>query len=164
MQDTIKGSIKTRRVAMLVTDEGVVEAAELKKVLERNGAVVKIIAPVNRDLGLGKNKLSVDHGLMTTSSVLFDAVAVVGGKNIWMKLPDAKDFVSDAFRHSKAIVCVGDAADLLDVWGLTASEEKTVPGIVTGRGAKSVAPAFINAIAAHRHWLREADPLTGEVG
>ncbi|MBK9077466.1 MAG: catalase [Flavobacteriales bacterium] len=164
MQDTIKGSIKTRRVAMLVTDEGVVEAAELKKVLERNGAVVKIIAPVNRDLGTGKSKLSVDHGLMTTSSVLFDAVAVVGGKNIWMKLPDAKDFVSDAFRHSKAIVCVGDAADLLDVWGLTASEEKTVPGIVTGRGAKSVAPAFINAIAAHRHWLREADPLTGEVG
>ena len=163
MEHTIKGSIKTRCVAILVTDDSVVEAVGLKRALESKGAVVKVIAPVKRDLGAGKNKLSVDHGLMTTSSVLFDAVAVVGGKSIWMKLPDAKDFVSDAFRHSKAIACVGDAADLLGIWGLTGSEGRTVPGVATGRNAKHATPAFIDAIAAHRHWEREADPLTGEV-
>jgi len=164
MQDTIKGSIATRCVAILVTDEGAVEAAGLKSALEGKGAVVKVIAPVKRDIGAGKNKLAVDHGLMTTSSVLFDAVAVVGGKETWMKLPDAKDFVSDAFRHSKAIACMGDAMDLLAVWGLVPSAGKLPPGVVTGRSAKSVAASFIEAIAAHRHWEREADPLTGEVG
>ena len=164
MENTIKDSIKTRCVAILVTDEGADEAVELRRSLEQNGAAVKIIAPVKRDLGKGNRKLPVDHTLMTTSSVLFDAVAVVGGKDVWLKLPDAKDFVSDAFRHSKAIACVGDARDLLIAWRLVGPGGKAVPGVLTGHTVKSVSTGYIDAIAAHRHWGREADPLTGEVG
>jgi len=161
MQNTIKDSIKTRCVAILVTDEGAAEAAELKKALERNGAVVKIIAPVKRDLSTGKTALPVDHALMTTSSVLFDAVAVIGGKDTWKKFPDAKDFLSDPFRHSKAIALVGDAADLLTAWGIVPAAAKAIPGVVTGRDSKGITAAFITAVAAHRHWEREVDPLTG---
>ncbi len=164
MEDTIKSSITTRCIAILVTDEGVAEATVLKKALVAEGAMVKVIAPVKRDLGAGKNTLVVDHGLMTTSSVLFDAVAMIGGKDTWMKLPDAKDFVSDAFRHCKAIACVGDTADLLAQWGLVPSGAKAIPGVVTGRRLKGMIADFIKAVAEHRHWAREADPLTGEVG
>jgi catalase len=162
MEDTIKDSIKTRRVAILTTDEGAAEAAQLKKALEAEGAMPKIIAPAHRPLGEGRQALPVDHALMTTASVLFDAVAVVGGKNTWSKLPDAKDFVSDAFRHCKAIALVGDAAELLPAWGLVPPDAKEVPGVVQGRTTKAISSAFIEAIAAHRHWEREADPLTGE--
>jgi catalase len=162
MEDTIKDSIKTRRIAILTTDEGAAEAAQLKKALEAEGAMPKIIAPAHRPLGEGRQALPVDHALMTTASVLFDAVAVVGGKDIWSKLPDAKDFVSDAFRHCKAIALVGDAAELLPAWGLVPPDAKDVPGVVQGRTTKAISSAFIEAIAAHRHWEREADPLTGE--
>jgi catalase len=162
MKDTIKDSIKTRRIAILTTDDGAAEAAQLKKALEAEGAMPKIIAPAHRPLGEGRQALAVDHALMTTASVLFDAVAVVGGKNTWSKLPDAKDFVSDAFRHCKAIALVGDAAELLPAWGLVPTDAKDVPGVVQGRTTKAISSAFIEAIAAHRHWDREADPLTGE--
>ena len=164
MEDTNKDPIATRCIAILVTDEGAAEAAALKKSLGAEGAVVKIIAPVKRDLGTGKNTLAVDHGLMTTSSVLYDAVVIVGGKGMWMKLPDAKDFMSDAFRHCKAIACVGDAVDLLAQWGLVPNGAEAVPGVVTGRSAKNILADFIKAVAEHRHWAREADPLTGKVG
>lgn len=164
MEDAKKDSIATRCIAILVTDEGAAEAAVLKKSLEAEGAVVKIIAPVKRDLGTGKNTLAVDHGLMTTSSVLYDAVVMVGGKGTWRELPDAKDFMSDAFRHCKAIACVGDAVDLLAQWGLVPNGAEAVPGVVTGRSAKNILADFIKAVAEHRHWAREADPLTGKVG
>ena len=164
MENTKKDSVKTRRVAILTTDDGAAEAAALKKALEAEGAMPKIIAPMHRVLNAGKQPLPVDHALMTTASVVFDAVAVVGGKDTWLKLPDAKDFLSDAYRHCKAIALVGDAVDLLPTWGLVPPDAKEVPGVVNGRTAKAIAAAFIEAIAAHRHWEREADPLTGELG
>ena len=164
MEDANKDSIATRCIAILVTDEGAAEAAVLKKSLESEGAVVKIVAPVKRELGTGKNTLAVDHGLMTTSSVLYDAVVMVGGKGTWRELPDAKDFVSDAFRHCKAIACMGDAVDLLAQWGLVPNGVEAVPGVLTGRSAKNILAGFVKAVAEHRHWAREADPLTGKVG
>ena len=162
MASKAKAGIRTRCVAILVTADGVQEAATLKSALEAEGAIVKIIAPVKQDLQKGNKTLAVDHGLMTTSSVLFDAIAVIGGKAIWAKLPDAKDFVSDAFRHCKAIALVGDAQELPGAWGLLPSDAKAIPGLVSGANMKAVQGGFINAIAAHRHWEREADPVTGE--
>ena len=162
MENAPNGSIRTRCIAILVTDDGVAEAAELKSALEREGASVKIISPVKRDLSSGRSTLSVDHALMTTSSVLFDAVAFVGGKETWMALPDAKDFLSDAFRHCKAIALVGDATELLSTWGLVPPNTTDMPGVILGRQAKRSTSEFIQAIGEHRHWAREADPLNGK--
>ena len=162
MENAPNGSIRTRCIAILVTDDGVAEAAELKSALEREGASVKIISPVKRDLSSGRSTLSVDHALMTTSSVLFDAVAFVGGKGTWMALPDAKDFLSDAFRHCKAIALVGDATELLFTWGLVPPNTTDMPGVILGRQAKRGTSEFIQAIGEHRHWAREADPLNGK--
>ena len=162
MENAPNGSIRTRCIAILVTDDGVAEAAELKSALEREGASVKIISPVKRDLSSGRSTLSVDHALMTTSSVLFDAVAFVGGKATWMALPDAKDFLSDAFRHCKAIALVGDATELLSTWGLVPPNTTDMPGVILGRQAKRGTSEFIQAIGEHRHWAREADPLNGK--
>ncbi len=161
MATTVKDTIRTRRVAILVNKDGVIEAQALKDALGRAGAMAKIIAPTTGALKNGKVSLTVDHALMTTSSVLFDAIAVVGGKETWLALPDAKDFVGDAFRHCKAIAFMGDAVELIAEWRLGG---KKIPGVVTGNSSKDVSSAFVKAIAAHRHWEREADPLTGKIG
>ncbi|MEO8066956.1 MAG: catalase [Flavobacteriales bacterium] len=152
MHGTIKDNIRTRRVAILAAAGGMAEANALKAALVREGAMVKVIAPV---LAPG-----VDQSLMTSTSVVFDAIAVVGMEP-WTSYPDAKDFVSDAFRHSKALAFVGDAHELLAAWGLSMNSTKAVPGIITAPTAKGLTSAFVKAIAAHRHWEREQDPVTG---
>ncbi len=149
MANTVKEGIRTRRVAILADGRDATEAAALKKALEAEGAMVKVIAPVKA--------AHADQSLMTSTSVVFDAVAVVG-EEPWSRLPDAKDFVCDAFRHCKAIAFLGDAVALMQRWDLGPD---TSPGVVTGKSAQGVVRPFINAIAAHRHWEREVDPVTG---
>ncbi|HMC97132.1 MAG TPA: catalase [Flavobacteriales bacterium] len=155
MADTVKDTIRTRRVAILAEGDGVRQAVGLKGALEKEGAMVKIIAPT-----LGSP--NVDHSLMTTPSVVFDAIAVVGAFP-WSGSPDAKDFVSDAFRHCKAIAFIGDADGLLRKWGL-AEGDAAGPGVVVGPSAKWIPSAerrrakSWRGIEAREHAARPTDP------
>ncbi|MBP6311760.1 MAG: catalase [Flavobacteriales bacterium] len=149
MANTIKDTIRTRRVGILADADGAAEAKALKSALEKEGAMVKVIAP--------KMSKGVDQTLMTSTSVVFDAIVVVN-KAPWKDYPDAKDFVSDAHRHAKAIALIGDADQLFDFWGM--GDAKDVPGIVHGSSGKAVTKEFIAAVAAHRHWEREKDPVS----
>ncbi len=153
MANTIKDTIRTRRIAILADADGAAVAKTLKATLESEGAMVKVIAP--------KMSKDVDQSLMTSTSVVFDAIAVVN-QDPWAAYPDAKDFVSDAFRHAKAIALIGDAVALFDIWGM--GDAKDAPGIVKGASGKAVSQSFISAIAAHRHWAREKDPVTAMKG
>jgi catalase len=167
-------SIKTRKVAALVADG--FDAAALnavKKALTAGGAQLKIIAP---RLGVvkasGGGDVPADFTLRNAASVLFDAVYVAGGDGAAEVLkahPDALHFIDEAFRHCKAIAATGAGREVLGasylgakgVIGSDADAESAVSasGVVTGgdKEAAKVAAAFVDAIAAHRHWDREAD-------
>jgi catalase len=153
MADTIKDTIRTRRVAILADASGAAQAKALKTALEAEGAMVKVVAPMKH--------ADADLTLMTTTSVVFDAIAVVG-REPWVDLPDAQDFVRDAFRHCKAIAMIGDAGTLFDAWGM--KDALKAPGVLSAPQAKALAQDFIRDIAAHRHWAREKDPVTGKKG
>ncbi|MGV9012740.1 MAG: catalase [Flavobacteriales bacterium] len=153
MADTIKDNIHTRRVAILADADGAPQAKTLKAALQREGAMVKVIAPVMHP--------DADHTLMTTPSVVFDAIAVVGSQP-WEDLPDAQDFVRDAFRHCKAIALISGADALFKAWGMP--DALKAPGVLIGSTDKVLVKDFIQAIAAHRHWAREKDPVTGKKG
>lgn len=81
MVNTVKDSIKTRKVAVLAAD-GFDDAAlsGMKKALTAAGAQAKIVAPrlgfLTSDKGV---QVKIDFSLLTTASVLFDAVYVPGG-------------------------------------------------------------------------------------
>lgn len=115
--------------------------------------MVKVISPVHDP--------NADLALLTTTSVVYDAIAVIG-KQPWVDLPDAQDFVRDAFRHCKAIAMLGDAATLFDAWGM--KDALKAPGVISGDQSKALTKDFIRAIAAHRHWEREKDPVTDKKG
>jgi catalase len=166
-------NIRTRKVAALVAD-GFDEASlsAIRKALAAGGAQLKIIAPHLGALqGAGGGKVSVDQSLRTAASVLFDAVYVAGGEasaGVLAANADAVHFVDEAFRHCKAIAATGAgrdvlAASYLGLKGVVNADggEAVVSaaGVVTGgdRQAARVASAFVDAIAAHRHWEREAD-------
>ncbi|MEJ7778988.1 MAG: catalase [Daejeonella sp.] len=166
MANTIKDSIKTRQVAILVADG--VDGDSLKTVkaaLEAKGAQGKLIAPKGGMIKDAKGAdLKVDMTFLTTASVLFDAVYLPAGKksnDTLMNEPDAIHFINEAYRHCKAIAADGEGNDLLRETyvgrKLSGGDKDATAGIINGKSSKtaSLADEFIHAIAQHRFWERE---------
>jgi catalase len=146
-------SIVTRKIAILAADgvDGAAIAA-MKTALTRAGAVVNVLAPHLGSLKATGGAVAVDHRLVTMPSVVYDAVFVPGGKAAIAALQadgDAVHFVSEAFKHAKAIAATGDGVDLLRTAGIPDG----VAGVISGSGP-SLARTFISAIAQHRAWDR----------
>ena len=172
MANTIKNSVKTRKVAVLAADSFDDAAlATMKKALTDAGAQVKIVAPRLGFLkGASGKEAKIDFSFLTASSVLFDAVYVPGGEKSVAALklePDAIHFVNEAYKHCKAVAATGAGADLLrasyirmgsdDGAGAKAQAAPRDEAVVVGgdEQARKVADAFIKAIANHRNWARE---------
>jgi catalase len=161
------GSIRTRRIAILVANGVVGEAARaLHDRLSDLGAVPRFIGPrlgsVTTEEG---DALDVEGSLETMPSVLFDAVAIPGGQGaikILGNLGHAAEFLKDQYRHAKPMLALGAAAALVENAGipLVLPSGKPDPGIIVGEGDESskVLPVFIKAIARHRHFERAMDP------
>jgi catalase len=161
------GSIATRRIAIFVADGVDGEAAEaLHAGLLERGAVPRFVGPrlgtVETDTGDG---IDVEVTFETMPSVLFDAMAVPGGKKAIVTLGNvghAVEFIKDQYRHAKPILALAEGADLLEAAGASPMLEsgKPDPGILVAEKdpAKRVLPRFIEAIAKHRHHEREMDP------
>ena len=167
MANTVKDTIKTRRVAFLAANK--VDGKSLnamKKALTAQGAVVTIIA-----LKLGfivadnGEQIIVDQSLMTAASVLYDAVYVPGGTSSVAALvgePDAIHFLNEAYKHCKAIAADSQAIELLEetyfgnrLSSHSADVKATDDGVIIGKDASKISGAFIAAIAQHRFWDRE---------
>lgn len=172
MANTIKDGITTRKVAILVGD-GFDDASlsGMTKALKTAGAQVKIVAPKLGGLtGVNGGAVTADQSLLTTSSVMFDAVYVPGGPSSVAALKqDAKalHFVNEAYTHCKTIAASGEGIDLLRASYLGArlvgegngKGRPTVAneGVITAghnSEARTITNAFIKAIAQHRHWNR----------
>lgn len=164
MANTRKDTIMTRMVAFLAAD-GVDDDSlmNMKEALEKEGAMVKIVAPhVGMIKTAGGKEVKAEKSFLTAASVLFDAVYVPSGIDSVMKLkdiPKALHFINEAYTHCKAIAANGDGIDLLketaagqkETEGENKNEESLTQGVILDQEPK----AFINAIAQHRFWDRE---------
>ena len=162
------GGIQTRKIAILAAD-GVDETTltTVRKALAKAGAHSKIISPRGGTLkGSDGGEIKIDHSLLTTSSVLFDAVYVPGGAESVQALlndADATHFINEAYKHCKTIAASGEGCELVDAscaGSDPVGNEAIDPGIVLGRDTNmaDIAADFINASAQHRHWSREKKP------
>jgi catalase len=161
------GSIATRRIAILVADGVDGEGAQaLHAGLAAQGAVPRYVG-----VRLGSVKtadgdnLEVEVTLESMPSVLFDAVAVLGGKDAVVELGNvghALEFIKDQYRHAKPILALGEGADLVENAGAPAMlpSGEPDPGMLIAKHgrAREALPAFVKAIARHRHHERETDP------
>jgi len=72
------------------------------------------------------------------------------------------EFLKDQYRHCKPILALGRAAALLEAAGIADAlpSGEPDPGLVLAPSGNAPAalPAFIQAIAKHRHFERETDP------
>ncbi|ELZ08469.1 catalase [Halovivax asiaticus JCM 14624] len=163
-------TIETRKVAVLLDDGVDAEQVEtIRTALEDEGARVTIVSKLLGDrTAASGDPIEADEAHATTSSVLFDAAIIPGGRDSVDALSeqgDATHFVAELFKHKKPIAAVGEGVDLLDGLDLPDVDladdgDGTVSarGVVTTRddsSLDSVLDAFVDAIAAHRHWDRD---------
>ena len=146
-------SIATRQIAVLAADGFEMKSFKpYQKALEKAGAMVKIVAPHGGKITCDADmEHQVAAAIMTTESVLFDAILVPGGdKSVKSLLKNSKyaKFISEAFKHCKAIAVLGAGEELLkDSYIKNYKKDKAV-------FVDAKAQDFIDAIAQHRNWDR----------
>jgi catalase len=159
-----KGGIRTRQVAILVAD-GAHRAsiAAVHAALVAAGAVTHFVGPRVGNFTLDDgSEVEANKSMENAPSVLFDALVLPdGAKAIEVLVQDGHtmEYVKDQFRHCKTILALGASSQLLEKAGITAARGKDAGILVSERDAAGkIAPAFIAAIAAHRHTSRDSDP------
>ena len=171
MENTVKDSIKSRHIAFLVADgvdESTVQA--VKTALLEKGAQVHVVAKFLGSIkGANGQQIPVDKCAITVASVMYDAVFIPGGREsvaALLKEGNARHFVSEAFKHGKAIGAVGAGLELLRNTvpsPLFASSPQADGGVISMSGVvmtqnssnlQAFSDQFIEAIAQHRHWMR----------
>jgi catalase len=148
-------SFKGRKVGALVSDG--VDATLLKalrKALEKEGAMLKLIAPMVGGVEASDGTfIPADEKIDGGPSVLYDAVAILisaDGAALLANEATARDFVADAFAHLKYIAYVETARPLLSKSGIPAEGDG---GLIELRSKKDIG-GFITACAKLRYWER----------
>jgi catalase len=161
------GSIRTRRIALLVADGVDGDAAKILHAgLAAKGAVPRYVgARLGAVTTAQGERLEVEVTFETMPSVLFDAVAVPGGKvavETLQTLGHVLEFIMEQYRHAKPILALGAGTSLVDGAGAAAKlrSGEPDPGMLVRQhaDAREALPDFIKAIARHRHHERELDP------
>ena len=169
MAETVKDTIKTRKIAVLVADGVDGEDVDaFAAALRGAGATVEVIAPTLAAVARTDGKTLVpDRALPTVMSVLYDAVYVPGGPLGSSALEGegaAVHFINEAFMHAKAIAATGAGVDLLLAASLVPLAQRTdealaaLPGVIAarhGEDLQAAAKRFIDAVAQHRHFGRK---------
>jgi catalase len=168
MADTVKDTVRTRRVAILAADG--VDAESLRNVREAllaEGALPVLVAPRLGPLADSNGALHwVEQSLLTGASVLFDAVFVPGGPGATALADerDAVDWVAEAYRHCKPIAASEEGVEILR---LANADLETEGVLAAAEGAsEELAAEFVAATARHRYWERPGrnrlQPRTGD--
>jgi catalase len=159
------GSIRTRRVAILVADGCDGEAlASLASRLTSEGAVPRFVSTA---LGAVQpasvDAIEVDVSLEAAPAVLYDALVLPDGDDAISALrADGRtlEFIKDQYRHCKPILALGAGEKLLRACGVDAAlpDGQADPGLIIASEPSAATDDFVAAIAKHRHFARETDP------
>ena len=161
------GSVKTRRIAILVTDGVDLNVlGAIHTTLGGAGAVPRMVGVRFGAIeGSEGDRVDVDVTLEAMPSVLFDAMVIPDGEAAVAALSaqgQVMEFVKDQYRHCKPILVLGSGAELIKKLGIPDElpNGEADPGLLffeTAEVTKAIA-AFAAAIGKHRHFARQTDP------
>ncbi len=149
-----KNTFKGRKLGILIS-EGF-DGALFKSVtdaLADEGARYEVVAADIGGAACSKgNHVKAQQAIAGGPSVLYDAVLVLvsnDGADYFAKVPEAKDFISDAYAHKKFIGYTPEAQALLKAVGL---DEVKDNGMINLEDKE--ADSFINTLRSLRFWER----------
>lgn len=148
-------SFAGRKLGVLVTDGTDAKLlACLEAAATAKGASVELIAPTVGGVTLSDGTNTPAHHMIDGGpSVLFDAVAVIPSEEgilALLKLPPARDFVSDAYAHYKFIAFTPPANKLFAKVGIPEDLDDGFVAIESG----SAADDFVELCRNLRFWDR----------
>ncbi len=171
MENTVKDTVKSRRVAILAANgvnESQVEA--VKNALKQQGAHAEVISKMLGSLkGASGQQVMVDKNAATVDAVMYDAVFIPGGQQsvqMLSKQGDALRFVAECYKYGKAIAAVSEGVNLLkqvNAPGMKIAGPESNGGMVNEQGVITMQnpsnmdafiQQFVAAIAHHRHFTR----------
>jgi catalase len=150
-----------RKVGVLVSDgidAGLLKA--LRRALEGEGVSFEVIAPKIGGVTMSDGSwLEAHQALKGGPSVLYDAVAILVSQEAATQLvgePAARDFVADAFAHSKFVGYVDSVRPLIEaIIGDNSIDE----GFIELKSAKDISQ-FIDSCRQLRFWQRNSKVKT----
>ena len=161
------GSIRTRKVAILVADGVDGESlATVQATLLAEGAIGRFIGPrIGAFTTAAGDRIQADASMENEPGFLFDGLVLPDGEAAIATLASTgytDEFIKDQYRHGKTILAFGGSQALLaeaKVQELLPSGDAD-PGIVLADAADGVDAArrFVAALTTHRHPQRETDP------
>jgi catalase len=150
----------TRKIAILVADG--VNADDVETIwagLRGMEAQPEIMAPRDGSVRATDGAaVEVTRALPTVDSVLYDAVLVPGGAESVRTLSEngqAVYFVTEAYKHYKAIGAIREAGELLSIARVMPPGGAGEGVVVADRPDNGFLKAFADAVASHRHYGRE---------
>jgi catalase len=159
--------IRTRRIAILVASGTNAEAAmSLREALAEQGAVPRFVgSQLGTVEGASGEPIEIEITLETAPAVLWDAVVLPDGADAIDALEvdgHTMEFLKDQYRHCKTMLALGDASELLDRPGISPVLASGVADagllVFPADDLEAAVGAFVQALAAHRHYARETDP------
>lgn len=167
------GSVRTRKVALLVAD-GVQgeQIAAIQAALLAEGAVGRLVGPRIGPFRTAEGEtMEADASLENEPGFLFDALVLPdGAEGVELLFANAhtEQFIKDQFLHGKTILALGASATLLAEAKIpeTLPSGDADPGVLRGTAEnfESTIEAFVAALARHRHPAREIGALVVDAG
>lgn len=167
VEKNTKPGIKGKAVAVLLADGfNYDEFDNLKSSLEKQGANVKVVAPLLAKVKSSNGQeLTPDMSIIIASSVVFEGTFIPGGKasvDLMSKKDGFLNFVKETYRHCKALGASSEGIELLqkaEISNSNLSTDKTLSndGVVTVKDNGDISN-FTNEFAKaleKRHWIRE---------
>ena len=161
------GSIRTRKVALLVADgvDGAALAA-VQAALFQAGAIGRLVGPrIGPFTTASGETMEADASMENEPGFLFDGLVLPDGEvGVELLATDGHtaEFIKDQYRHCKTILALGASRVLLADARVSASLPDGTPDagvLLAGSGqAAGALEAFIEALGMHRHPQRETDP------
>ncbi len=159
--------IRTRKVAVLIANGVEGESiASLQAALLDAGAVPRLIGPhLGTFTTASGDTLEADASLENEPGFLFDALVLPDGDDAvetLSKIGLTMEFVKDQYRHCKTILALGASSELLEkaeIRPILPTGEDD-PGLLIGKASEidDLATRFMEAMAQHKHTVRDSDP------
>ena len=152
-----------RKVGVLVSDgldANLLKA--LRQALEKEGAMLEVVAPRIGGIEAGDGSwIEANQTISGGPSVLYDAVALLVSDEAIPQLindPSARDFIADAYAHSKFIAYAKSVLPLLKA---TLGDRELDEGFIEIKTAREVA-VFLESCRQLRFWKRHAKDKSNE--
>ncbi|WP_432836949.1 catalase [Dactylosporangium sp. CA-092794] len=162
VRDGAAASPRTRKVALLVADGADARVlGELRDALTGAGATVELLAAVDGAITTSDGlPMEVSRAILTTASVLYDAVVIPAATADLSVDGAAVHFAAEAYKHGKPVGAFGTGLGVLQRAQIPLTTAEADPALIADDEFSARFPqSLLAALALHRNFDRDVSAV-----